>query len=248
MNGKHTGARIRHAFTLIELLVVIAIIAILAALLLPALAASKSQAWISQCTSNQKQIALAFTMYTSDNSDTYPVHPDWASVGGQNGQYYQFVAATNRPLNQFTANNYRVWSCPADKGDAMVNAPQHTTVTSNCFAIYGNSYLVQWADPLIPIDPNCTQARYCFGVRSVTAAKYSMKVHDFTQSPANKIIQGDWVWQADRGDSDPRSVWHNFKGQSLSVMLYAEGHVATYRFIENVSAYTNTPNPAYYFW
>ena len=54
---------------MIELLVVIAIIAILAAMLLPALAAAKKRATQAACLSNQKQLALAWVMYANENSD-----------------------------------------------------------------------------------------------------------------------------------------------------------------------------------
>src|SRR5690349_2847713 len=67
--GRRSGS---NAFTLIELLVVIAIIAILAAMLLPALGAARNRAWRIQCASQERQLGVGFNMFALDHDDRYP--------------------------------------------------------------------------------------------------------------------------------------------------------------------------------
>ena len=182
------------AFTLIELLVVIAIIALLAALLMPARAAAKNRAQAIRCTSNFREIGLAYGLYLGDNSGRVPsalgfgVAPnDIAGAAAANSLTYLYGGVAKL----LTLANPQILWCPGE--------------------------LTNVAPTGVPVDTAATSSKYRYLIWQQSCQNSGLKDSLFTQPTAQFVYH-------EKSDNHFRRIQQPFSLQPTLITAAADGH------------------------
>jgi prepilin-type N-terminal cleavage/methylation domain-containing protein/prepilin-type processing-associated H-X9-DG protein len=243
-NVSRTGDAVRGAFTLIELLVVIAIIAILAAMLLPALSKAKAKSCGIYCLNNTKQLVLGWHMYFGDNNDSLVWNSDGTGAGKNAGNeawaagWEDFTGSTDNTNTLFLTSHERtpfgaylgpyvrnpaMFRCCADKSTAPVAGPL-ARVRSYSMNNFVGTPSRTWTTP----------SRYAMGGKG-PAIKYTQ-----IRSPVNMFVFLDEredsindAWYASDPDTlyqiiDYPASYHN----RAAGYSFADGHSEIHKFID----------------
>ncbi len=188
------------AFTLIELLVVIAIIAILAALLLPALAKAKQQASSAYCLNNLKQLTLGITLYCGDNNDVCPAA---ASANYGFSQYDWIYWNTNPyptlPNGQPALFQYSpvMQEISVKSNTVIARCPMDLDISGRT-TTYPYSYLINWMDP-----QGSVNIGNCSGYDETGALDFLKFKQSQVISPAQKMLLVESVTDATNPNDSP---------------------------------------------
>jgi len=232
----HGRQRSGAGFTLVELLIVIAIIAILAALLLPALSAAKEKARKIQCLNNQRQLSLTWMLYTGDHNERLTPN-GYGSATNLDGNKLWVVGDTHLDPPAFTNLDYllnpelaafapylktaNIYKCPSDRSTIAIDGTELPKVRSYSM----NSYL-GWTIPLGTFNSNI---RWTFMKTADLAVADPSSLFVFLDVAPSSICHSAFVVVMGEIYYYHRpSVQHLGSG----VLTFADGHAESHRWLE----------------
>jgi prepilin-type N-terminal cleavage/methylation domain-containing protein/prepilin-type processing-associated H-X9-DG protein len=202
-------SRLPKGFTLIELLVVIAIIAILAALLLPALSRAKLKAQGMQCMNNNRQLMLAWRMYVDDSKERLPNSKggpyQWMSgqmdySTGNPSNWDPSVDIMQSPLWPYCGKNAKIFKCPADRSVIVTRGVTYPRVRSMGMLNWvggrgdanGNPAAMNWSNTTLGTTPG--ECRVYYKVADFISPGPA-DTFVFVDEPSDRVNDGFFVTQ-----------------------------------------------------
>ena len=232
---------IRKAFTLVELLVVISIIALLVAILMPALGQARNQAKQVYCLNNLRQMAITAINYSLNNDDYYPLAQYWATSGSVSYEYnWDFTRVWQGGQSKIVAGLLwdgqetiqEIHRCPSYPGsDNMFGVPftGYNYNTSYIGHGQGESVSSAYRGKVIP-NPSFPTFNIILSVKTsqvASPASCAIFGDGHYSGGANKFMRSSWHWAGDYNFTLRRSGTQGYRHNGKTNVALCDGHATS---------------------